>query len=157
MDPSAALEMYPVEIRSGEVFIQVPLITWDNEPVVLEDQPAATEAVSLQDNEFRLEELEPGQVHLVLVKGKKVAIYNFEGSFYATQDACTHEDGPLSEGKLDGNCIICPLHDSSFDVRDGSVQKGPATEPLKRYRVVVTGSTGRIEELVETGNGDTTA
>jgi len=74
-----------------------------------------------------------------------VAVYNIDGTHYATQDECTHADGPLSEGDLDGCAVICPWHASAFDVRDGSVLIGPATEPLRTYRVVIEGEIGRVE------------
>ena len=70
------------------------------------------------------------------------------GEFYATQDACTHAEGPLNEGDLDGIHITCPLHGSCFDVTTGMVLEGPADEPLKTYRVVITGEVGRVEEQV---------
>ncbi|MDX1435975.1 MAG: Rieske 2Fe-2S domain-containing protein [Anaerolineales bacterium] len=146
MDPSAALEMYPVEIRDGEVIIEVPFKTWDNEPVVLEDSARASGQIALLDSEFRTDDLGPDHARRVMVGGERVAVYNVGGEFYATQDACTHTGGPLSDGKLEGNCVICPWHDSKFDVRDGSVQTGPAKEDLKTYRVEVTDGIGRVFE-----------
>ncbi len=74
-----------------------------------------------------------------------VAVFNVDGSYYATQDDCTHAGGPLNEGELDGHQIICPWHGSCFDVRDGSVCGGPAKKPLKMYRVIVEGDIARVE------------
>jgi len=81
---------------------------------------------------------------LVYLEDEPVAIYNVGGEFYATSDVCTHADGPLSEGKLKGNTIICPWHGSCFDVTNGAVLCGPATEPVKTYQVVVEGVIGRV-------------
>lgn len=99
----------------------------------------------LKENEFRTSEIGPGQIKLAHVNGQPVAVYNVDGTFYATQDACTHADGPLSEGDLDGTIITCPWHASCFDVTDGKVVCAPATQPLKTYRVMVEGGIGRVE------------
>jgi nitrite reductase/ring-hydroxylating ferredoxin subunit len=81
---------------------------------------------------------------LVYVEDEPVAVYHVGGRFYATSDVCTHADGPLSEGELRGNTIICPWHDSCFDVTNGAVLCGPATEPVKVYQVIVEGTIGRV-------------
>jgi len=59
------------------------------------------------------------------------------------EDRCTHRGGPLHEGRLDGDCIVCPWHDSAFDVATGAVRRGPATMPQPAYEVRVVN--GRIE------------
>ena len=75
----------------------------------------------------------------------EVAVYNVDGSFYATDNACTHKQGPLNEGTLDGCLVECPWHGSKFDVRTGQVTLGPAKQPLKTYRVTLDGPVGRVE------------
>ena len=52
---------------------------------------------------------------------------------------CTHRGGPLSEGKIIGNCVECPWHASHFDLHTGEVMRGPATTPERRYEVRVEG------------------
>jgi nitrite reductase/ring-hydroxylating ferredoxin subunit len=99
---------------------------------------------TLKDNEFRVSELDPGQITRVDVNGKPVAVYNVEGELFATQDDCTHAEGPLSEGDLDGKIITCPWHSSCFDVTNGAVECGPAHIPLV-YRVIVDGEIARVE------------
>ena len=74
-----------------------------------------------------------------------VAVFNVNGRLCATQNECTHRQGPLNEGELDGSTVTCPLHGSQFDVSTGAVLRGPATEPLKTYAVVVEGDVGRID------------
>ena len=56
-----------------------------------------------------------------------------DGSFAAFDDACTHEECPLSEGDLEGKKVVCYCHSSEFDVLTGAVLRGPATEPLRVY------------------------
>ena len=146
IDPKARLEMYPVELRDGEIHLQIPVLRRDLiEISILEEHETQLEVLELKENEFRTSELKPGQVKLLFLKGEPVAVYNVDGEFYATQDACTHAGGPLSEGELEGNMIVCPWHGSCFDVRDGQVKCGPAEDPVKIYRVILEGDLGRIE------------
>ena len=57
--------------------------------------------------------------------------------FYAVEDVCTHDGGPLGEGKLDGCELICPRHGARFDVRTGAATRMPAIEPAPTYAVRV--------------------
>ena len=95
----------------------------------------------MADNEFRVKEVAPGTASLM----GDVAVFNVAGSFCATQEKCTHKQGPLSKGKLEGSTVTCPWHGSQFNVCTGAVVTGPAKDPLKTYRLVVDGEIGRIE------------
>ena len=97
----------------------------------------------LTENQFRINEVPPGSALLV----GNVAVFNIAGSFCATQAKCTHKQGPLSEGKLDGSTMTCPWHGSQFNVCTGAVLRGPAADPLKTYRVIVEGEIGRVETV----------
>lgn len=99
----------------------------------------------LEVNEFRIDDLAPGKIMLVEVDEENVAVYNVYGKFYATSEACTHAEGPLSDGWLDGTIVTCPWHDSCFDVTTGEVRRGPANDPLITYRVIIDGDIGRVE------------
>ncbi|MCM3873304.1 MAG: Rieske 2Fe-2S domain-containing protein [Pyrinomonadaceae bacterium] len=107
-------------------------------------QPAVAASIdpaALKENEFRTSEVPPGSALLV----GDVAAFNIAGSFCATQAKCTHRQGPLSKGKLDGSTVTCPIHGAQFNVCTGEVLRGPAQEPLKTYRVIVDGEIGRLE------------
>ena len=95
----------------------------------------------LQNNQFRVDAVLPGSALLV----GNVAVFNVAGSFCATQAKCTHRQGPLNEGTLDGSTVTCPKHGAQFNVCTGEVLRGPATDPLKTYRVIVDGDIGRVE------------
>jgi nitrite reductase/ring-hydroxylating ferredoxin subunit len=95
----------------------------------------------LKENEFRISDVPPGSVLLM----GDVAIFSVEGGFCATQSRCTHRQGPLSEGTVDGSTVTCPLHGAQFNVWTGAVLRGPAKDPLKTYRVTVDGDVGRVE------------
>ena len=102
---------------------------------------AGTGRLQLEENEFRIGEVPPGSVLLV----GDCAVFNVEGGFCATQAMCTHKQGPLSEGSIDGTTVTCPLHGAQFNVWTGAVLRGPARDPLKTYRVTVDGEIGRVE------------
>jgi uncharacterized protein YbjT (DUF2867 family)/nitrite reductase/ring-hydroxylating ferredoxin subunit len=102
---------------------------------------ARIERAPLKENEFRISEVPPGSVLLV----GDVAVFNVEGGFCATQARCTHRQGPLSEGAIDGSTVICPLHGAQFNVWTGAVLRGPAKDPLKTYAVTVDGDVGRVD------------
>jgi uncharacterized protein YbjT (DUF2867 family)/nitrite reductase/ring-hydroxylating ferredoxin subunit len=105
--------------------------------------PAPRERVALRENEFRISEVPPGSALLV----GTLAVFNVGGRFCATQDKCTHRQGPLSEGTLDGSTVTCPYHGAQFDVCTGAVLRGPAKDALKTYRVIVEGEVGRIDAV----------
>jgi len=146
LDPSAKLTMYPVEVRDGDVRLRVPFMVMDSPAVSLnQTTPAPVKQPLLKEHEFCVSDVRPGQVKLVHLDGQRIAVYNVGGDFYATQEECTHADGPLSEGELKGGTIVCPWHDSCFDVTNGQVQRGPATQPLKTFRVIIEGDVARVE------------
>jgi nitrite reductase/ring-hydroxylating ferredoxin subunit len=99
----------------------------------------------LKENEFRISDVPPGSVLLV----GDVAVFNVDGGFCATQARCTHKQGPLNEGTLDGSTVTCPWHGTQFNVCTGAVLRGPAKDPLKTYRVTVDGEVGRVDVQVE--------
>lgn len=64
-----------------------------------------------------------------------VVVCRVAGALYALDDNCSHADTPLSEGRLRGFGLTCPLHGASFDVRDGSHSGPPAWEGVASHRV----------------------
>lgn len=145
VDPAVKLEMFALTIQDGKVYLRVPDLALETAEGAESQAPEpAPAAPALQENEFYAAELAPGQVRLVYVAGEGVAVYNLDGKLFATQDACTHAGGPLSEGELEGENIICPWHASCFDVTNGEVRCGPAKQPLKTFQVVVDGEIARV-------------
>jgi nitrite reductase (NADH) small subunit len=83
-------------------------------------------------------ELAPGQCAEVSVGGKPIALYNVEGTFYATSNTCIHRGGPLGQGALDGPSVMCPWHAWTWDVRTGENTANP-TLKIATYEVRVEG------------------
>jgi nitrite reductase/ring-hydroxylating ferredoxin subunit len=90
-------------------------------------------------------ELAPGQAKKVEVDGKVIALFALEGGYYAIDDTCPHRAGPLSEGPVEGEVVMCPWHGSKFNVRSGDVLAPPARTGVSSYRVRVTGSDIEVE------------
>ena len=86
-----------------------------------------------------VEELPPGEVKIVRVGELAIGVYNLAGEFYAIEDRCSHDDGPLAEGDFDPEeaVAICPRHGSKFDIRTGRALTLPAYEPVESFEVVV--------------------
>src|SRR5256886_10532787 len=84
-----------------------------------------------------------GDVLGVLIGGKEIAIYDLDGTLYATDDICTHAYAKLSDGWLDKSEIECPLHAGRFDVKTGKALCPPVTDDIKTYPVRIV---GRSEE-----------
>jgi nitrite reductase (NADH) small subunit len=93
----------------------------------------------------RTDEIAPGQGKMVEVNGKKIALFNVEGSFYGIDDTCTHRGGPLSGGVLDGKQVTCPWHGAIYDVTNGEVLGPPAPKGVARYNVRVEGENIEVE------------
>ena len=84
-------------------------------------------------------ELPPGGRKLADIDGRAIALFNVDGTYYAIDDVCTHDGGPLAEGDLKGCEIECPRHGARFDVRTGKALSFPAFEPVTTHQVDVRG------------------
>ena len=82
-------------------------------------------------------EVPPGEGVRVEIGDEPIALWNVDGSYYATQDSCTHEETSLVEGDLWGDVVECPLHGAQFDVTNGEVLSLPAVVSLRTYPVKV--------------------
>jgi 3-phenylpropionate/trans-cinnamate dioxygenase ferredoxin subunit len=95
---------------------------------------------------IKASEIPVGGITPIDVRGTRVALVNVGGTYYAFDDACTHEQCSLAEeGELAGTTVTCTCHGSEFDVRTGKVLAPPATLPVKVYPVRVDGDALQIE------------
>lgn len=93
----------------------------------------------------KIDEVPPGSAKVYEVEGRAVAVCNVGGDLYAVDDVCTHDEGSLDQGALDGFEIECPRHGARFDVRSGDVVALPAVLPIDTFKVRVEGDDVEIE------------
>ena len=87
----------------------------------------------------------PGTAKAVEAEGRKIALFNSGGAYYAIDDTCTHRGGPLSEGEVDGTVVTCPWHRATYDITTGNVLGPPAPRGVARYEVRIDGSDIKVE------------
>ncbi len=87
----------------------------------------------------------PGTAKAVEADGRKIALFNHGGGYYAINDACTHRGGSLSEGEVEGAVVTCSLHGATFDITTGNILGPPAPEGVVSYRVQVDGNDIKVE------------
>lgn len=84
-------------------------------------------------------DLAAGDVKGVVIAGREIALYDFDGQLFATDDICTHAYAKLSDGWLDKGEIECPLHAGRFDVKTGKATAPPCVDALKVYPARLVG------------------
>ena len=95
-----------------------------------------------------LADVPEGEVRVVQCAGRSLALSNLGGELHAIDNVCTHDGGPLGEGRLRGDRVICPRHGAAFDARSGRALTLPAVRGVGAYPV-------RVEDgavLVECGD-----
>ena len=78
----------------------------------------------------------------VTPQGQDIAVFKIEEGVFAINNLCSHGNARLCDGFMEGPQVECPFHQAMFDVRDGTVRCGPATEPVKSWPVKV--DNGRV-------------
>lgn len=86
-----------------------------------------------------LDEIGDGERMIFEVNGRSVALFNIGGSYYAIADVCSHDNGPVGEGEIEGHEIVCPRHGARFDLNSGKALTLPAVEDIAAYPVRVEG------------------
>lgn len=94
-----------------------------------------------------LAQLPEGRMKAFELGGREIVVCHTRAGLFAIDNVCTHAEARMSEGRLRGTTLICPLHGASFDVRDGSVTGAPAKRPLVVYALRIVG--GIIEVALE--------
>jgi len=80
-------------------------------------------------------ELKNGERLFVEISDKPVVIFNVAGQFFAIGDVCTHDEGPLGDGSIEGHNVVCPRHGGEFDIRTGQAVQVPAVVDIPAYPV----------------------
>jgi 3-phenylpropionate/trans-cinnamate dioxygenase ferredoxin subunit len=94
-----------------------------------------------------VDELRPGEVKIVHAGLLSIGVYNLDGEYYAIEDRCSHDDGPLAEGEFDAAaCTVeCPRHGSLFDLTTGRPRTLPAYAPVRTFPVTIEDDTITLE------------
>ena len=94
-----------------------------------------------------LSELPPGGMRMVEWEDLEIGVFNCDGTVYAIEDRCSHDDGTLVDGLLDqdGCTIECPRHGSRFDLKTGKPLTLPAYVPVDTFPVIIDDQTIKVE------------
>jgi 3-phenylpropionate/trans-cinnamate dioxygenase ferredoxin subunit len=94
-----------------------------------------------------VEELPPGSVKIVVAGMLSIGVYNLGGEFYALEDRCSHDDGPLCEGDFEAEdgVAICPRHGANIDIRSGRALTLPAVDPVATFPVRVEDGVVKVQ------------
>ena len=84
-----------------------------------------------------INELPDGERLFFEINGQPIVLFAVNGQYFATSDECSHDGGPIGDGKIEGFEIICPRHGARFDIRTGKATRFPAVEPIAQYPVRV--------------------
>ncbi len=105
-----------------------------------------------------LDELTDGEIRVFEDIGDYgIVVCRVNGELFALEDNCSHADTPLSEGRLRGHQLTCPLHGTSFDVRTGAHSGPPAYEGVRCYKVQLEdGAAVALPQQTENGRGGDT-
>jgi 3-phenylpropionate/trans-cinnamate dioxygenase ferredoxin component len=90
-----------------------------------------------------INEIPDGERIFLEIDEKPIVVFNISGGLYAIGDVCTHDNGPLGEGEVDGIEVVCPRHGARFDIRNGKATGLPAIIDIPAYPVRVTD--GQVE------------
>ena len=82
-------------------------------------------------------ELPNGERLFVEIGDRPIVIFNIAGQLFAIGDVCSHDEGPLGDGMIEGHHIVCPRHGAEFDVRSGKVMQMPAVADIPAYPVQI--------------------
>ena len=88
-------------------------------------------------------DLPNGERLFVEIEGQAIVVFNIAGTYYAIGDVCSHDDGPVGDGDLEGYNVVCPRHGGEFDTRNGKAVGMPAVVDIPAYPVRVVD--GKLE------------
>lgn len=82
-----------------------------------------------------VEEIKNGQRIFIELGERSIVLFNIGGEYFAIENECSHDNGPIGEGDLEGMSIVCPRHGAKFDIATGKVLSLPAVEDIPAYAV----------------------
>jgi nitrite reductase/ring-hydroxylating ferredoxin subunit len=126
-------------IRSGA---SAPVAIWDTPFRPQEARGACEESMPRRIDLCAADDIAPGTALKLEHDDLVLAVFNIGGTYYVTDDNCTHGPGSLSEGELYDDVIECNFHGGQFNVRTGEVVAPPCMVPIRTYPTVV--ENGRV-------------
>ena len=90
-----------------------------------------------------LADLPSGERLFVDIDNLAIVVFNIAGKIFAIGDVCSNDEGPLGDGEIDGEEIVCPRHGARFDIATGKALSLPAIVDIPAYPVRVVD--GQIE------------
>lgn len=106
---------------------------------------AATDTATKRVELCNADQIAPGAALKVEIGDLALAVFNVDGRFFVTDDACTHGPGSLSEGYIEDDVVECNFHNGQFNIRTGEVVSPPCMVPVKTYPATVVGGRVTIE------------
>ena len=106
---------------------------------------AATDTAAKRLELCNTDDVAPGAALKVEIDDLTLAVFNIDGEFYVTDDACTHGPGSLSEGYIEDDVVECNFHQGQFNIRTGEVVLPPCMVPVKTYPATVVDGKVTIE------------
>lgn len=86
-----------------------------------------------------IDDLNDGERLFVEIDDQELVVFNIAGEYFAIGDVCTHDNGPLGEGDIEGFDVVCPRHGARFDIRTGKANTLPAVVDIPAYPVRIVG------------------
>jgi len=93
----------------------------------------------------KLSEIGPGSSKAIKIGDKSIAIFNIDGKFYAVDETCPHQGGPLAEGAVEELTVRCPWHGAIFSLETGEGIAGPCGNGVRHYDTKVSGDDLEID------------
>lgn len=103
------------------------------------------------ENEFRyiqitsVQEVPDGERLFFEIDGVSIVLFASGGKYFALGDECSHDGGPIGDGQIEGDEIVCPRHGARFDIHTGKVTRMPAVKDIPSFPVRV------VDDMIEIG------
>lgn len=85
----------------------------------------------------RVAEFVPGRGRMVVVNGRHIALFRLDDGFFAIDNLCLHQAGPLCDGDIEDGVVTCPWHGWSYEIRSGTLVQDPRVGVSKHNTRIV--------------------
>ena len=92
----------------------------------------------------QISDFAPGRGHMVVVNGRHIALFRLDDGFFAIDNLCLHQAGPLCEGDIEGGVVTCPWHGWSYEIRSGTLVQDPRVG-VSRHNTRIVGNDVQVQ------------